>query len=54
MSTPKRIVSFIVSVGASAFLYSYLNETMTLWRIMLALLLFFAVFILLDGFLRRD
>ena len=53
MSTPKRILSLAVSIGAAAFLFFYLAETIIVWRIVLSSLVLIAAFVMVDGFLRR-
>lgn len=53
----KNIITNIVSLGiasaGSIMLFLYLSETIILWRIIFSVLLFFAAFIMIEGFSRR-
>lgn len=56
-SRKKNIIRKIISLGAasagSVMLFLYLSETIIQWRLTFSILLFFAAFIMIDGFLRR-
>jgi hypothetical protein len=47
-------LSLAASIGASAFLFQYLSETVIQWRIALSMLLFLATFVMIDGLLERE
>lgn len=53
----KNIITNIISLGiasaGSIMLFLYLSETIIQWRIIFSVLLFFAAFIMVEGFSRR-
>jgi hypothetical protein len=53
----KNIITNIISLGiasaGSIMLFLYLSETIIHWRIIFSVLLFFAAFIMIEGFSRR-
>jgi hypothetical protein len=53
MRISRRIASLAIGLGASAFLFYYLAETLMQWRVALSVLMFLATYILIEGFLRR-
>ncbi|MDD3656789.1 MAG: hypothetical protein PHI72_08545 [Atribacterota bacterium] len=48
----KQLIIFSVSIIASAILFFYLLETLLVWRLFFAIIMFLSTYIMFDGFVK--